>query len=215
MNRKTDASGNSVISAERRLPWIQDTEEADVWTQWNVTYRDVFIVDGAGELAGVYNLTSNDLSVPDNLLSLQQLIMASAVLPDTDADKLSDLWEQATFGNLTTANSTNADQFVAYALGSSPTARSPHFKLRIKRELQIQYAQIEFDARLGAAGGLTYSMEVSESGIEWSPLEVIYDASAPPVPHYNGTAMQTYTFRTQTLTQPAGLIRVRAGFPLQ
>ena len=54
------------------LPLLQD--EANVWSDWNVTYRDVVILDGNNEAVDVYNLTENDLSDPDNYAALAALL---------------------------------------------------------------------------------------------------------------------------------------------
>lgn len=214
MNRTSDASGNPTISAERVLPWIQDTEQDDVWEQWNVTYRDVFIVNGAGELAGVYNLSINDLAVQDNSLALAQMIADTAALTDVDNDNLSDFWEQENFGDLTTASASNPDHLMSYAFGEALSPRSPHLELQMNREEDGLYFKIQFDARTGAAGRLAYQIEISEDGLEWRSLNVAVDSTLPPRPHYNGTAMQTYTFRSSSpMSRPAGFIRARADFP--
>ena len=43
------------------LPLLQDTEAADVWHVWGITYRDVVILDSANVQVGVFNLTANSL----------------------------------------------------------------------------------------------------------------------------------------------------------
>jgi hypothetical protein len=43
------------------LPLLQDTEAADVWNVWAITYRDVVILDAANVQVGVFNLTGNSL----------------------------------------------------------------------------------------------------------------------------------------------------------
>lgn len=178
-----------------------------------MTYRDVYIVDGAGELTNVYNLTTHDLSSPEKFSELLQIIKDAAVLPDEDNDQLSDLWERQTFGNLTTASASNPDQLISYALGDSPADREPSVKVSIIRESSVRYAQISFTARLGAAGGLTYAFELSENGIDWKALQMFTVPSNPPIIHYDGSAMQTLTIRSGALDQTGGMIRIRAGFP--
>ncbi len=44
-------------------PILQDTAEVGAWGLWNVTYRDVVILDGEGRCLGVYNLTEHNLQV--------------------------------------------------------------------------------------------------------------------------------------------------------
>ena len=60
-------NGNERVTEDRDIPWLQDIEEVDAWTQWDVQYRDVYILDQNGRLRFIYNLTINDLGNPDNL----------------------------------------------------------------------------------------------------------------------------------------------------
>jgi hypothetical protein len=55
---------NESMTQGRDLPWLQDLEEIDVWTQWDVTYRDVRILDGEHNLRYTYNLSNNNLQDP-------------------------------------------------------------------------------------------------------------------------------------------------------
>ncbi|MDA0813432.1 MAG: hypothetical protein O3C21_13720 [Verrucomicrobia bacterium] len=216
VNRKTDAAGNPVVSAERVLPWIQDTGDADVWTKWNVTYRDVRIVDGSGELVDVYNLSANDLGVPENWTTLAQMIADAAVLPDEDNDRLSDLWELSEFGDLTTASGSEPDHLIAYAFGQTLARREPQLEVRMVRTDEGLYSEIELMTRMGSAAGLTYWMEISADGVSWAPLDVVPENSKPARPRFDGTALQTHTFRSRSLIdQPIGFIRGRTGFTSQ
>ena len=67
-------SGNERVTENRDIPWLQDTEDVDAWTQWDVKYRDVYILDQNGDLRFIYNLTVNDLGNPDNLNLLTDAI---------------------------------------------------------------------------------------------------------------------------------------------
>jgi len=60
-------SGNERVTEDRDIPWLQDTENIEAWTQWDVKYRDVYVLDQNGDLRFIYNLTVNDLGNPDNL----------------------------------------------------------------------------------------------------------------------------------------------------
>ena len=66
--------GNEGFCDGRDLPWLQDTDadsgSADVWTQWDVTYRDVVLVDREGRFHTVFNLTDNNLSDDANYWGL-------------------------------------------------------------------------------------------------------------------------------------------------
>jgi hypothetical protein len=68
-------SGNDRVTENRDIPWLQDTEDVDAWSQWNVQYRDVYILDQAGQLRFIYNLTLHDLSNPDNLDHFTEAIL--------------------------------------------------------------------------------------------------------------------------------------------
>lgn len=202
-----------MVSAERVLPWIQDTEEAAVWTKWNVTYRDVMIVDGAGELVDVYNLSSNDLGVPENWATLAQMIADAAVLPDEDNDRLSDLWEIKEFGDLTTAHASDPAQLVAYAFGETLAQREPHLEIRMKVNDVGVYPELELMTRMGAADGLTYGLEMSEDGVAWRPLDVIANTAKPARPGFDGTGLQVQAFHSrEPVDQTAGFVRGRVWF---
>lgn len=62
----------------RDLPWLQDTKDADWWGEWIPTYRDVIILDGAGEVAAIYNLTQNSLTIEDNYVELKATLIEIA-----------------------------------------------------------------------------------------------------------------------------------------
>ena len=71
-------SGNMGMTTGRAAPWLQSDAQHDVWTQWEVTYRDVYIVGPGNELLGVYNLTSHDLAIPANYDTLKNMILDAA-----------------------------------------------------------------------------------------------------------------------------------------
>ena len=56
------------------VPLLQDTPQANVWGAWGATWRDVVIVDGSGQVVGVYNLTANNLADPANYATLKQML---------------------------------------------------------------------------------------------------------------------------------------------
>ena len=78
MNDSGLESGNSAISTGRVLPWLQPAGGQDVWTPWEVTYRDVVILGPANERLGVFNVTVNDLSVPANYAALKAQLLEAA-----------------------------------------------------------------------------------------------------------------------------------------
>ena len=70
--------GNAVMTSGRDLPWLQETADEPVWTTWEVTYRDVVVLDGANRRVAVYNLTEHPLSDPANYAELKALLESAA-----------------------------------------------------------------------------------------------------------------------------------------
>lgn len=71
-------SANGEMTTGRVLPWLQSTVSDDVWTQWQVEYRDVVILGPGNEHLGSYNLTVHDLSDPANYAELMNQLLAAA-----------------------------------------------------------------------------------------------------------------------------------------
>jgi hypothetical protein len=81
LNEAGQESGNAAICAgppPRSLPWLQDTQQAKVWTSWQVTYRDVIIVDGENKVIRAYNLTDHDLANGATYAELRDILLAAA-----------------------------------------------------------------------------------------------------------------------------------------
>jgi hypothetical protein len=74
VNEEGHESGNAVNCEGRVIPWLQDTSEEDVWHEWDVTFRDVVILDPDNVPVAAYNLSIHDLSVPANYDSLKSLL---------------------------------------------------------------------------------------------------------------------------------------------
>ncbi|MDZ4805700.1 MAG: hypothetical protein SGI90_12650 [Candidatus Eisenbacteria bacterium] len=73
-----DGSGNDTIVIRRMIPWLQDTTEWMAWESWEITYRDVVILDEENRIVDVYNLTSHDLANPANFATLKNMILEAA-----------------------------------------------------------------------------------------------------------------------------------------
>ena len=67
--------GNEYITADRQIPWLQDTEEANVWETWSIHYRDVHLLDSEHNLRYIFNLTNSNLQEPHHYEQLQQAIL--------------------------------------------------------------------------------------------------------------------------------------------
>ena len=57
------------------LPLLQNTLEANWWLEWEVTYRDVVILDRNGEREAVFNLTEHDLWDAEDYDALKTLLL--------------------------------------------------------------------------------------------------------------------------------------------
>ena len=68
-------SDNDLMTAGRDLPWLQDTIEVDVWTQWSAGYRDVILVDEHNREVDRFNVTTYDLADPINYAMLVDLFV--------------------------------------------------------------------------------------------------------------------------------------------
>lgn len=77
----SDVASATVIND---LPMLNDVdangdELADVWEAWGAEWRDVHVVDEAGETTDVYNLTTNDIfRNQDNYNTLRGMIVDAA-----------------------------------------------------------------------------------------------------------------------------------------
>ncbi|MBK8164900.1 MAG: hypothetical protein IPK64_02930 [bacterium] len=74
-------SGNTQMTTGRDLPWLQDTVPEPVWTSWDVTTRDVVILDGANRVLSIFNLTEHPLSDAANYAALKALLASSVGAP--------------------------------------------------------------------------------------------------------------------------------------
>ncbi len=59
------------------LPVVQDDTVANVWLDWAVVWRDVYVLDRTNHVTAVYNLTSHSLSDPANYAALYDLFVAA------------------------------------------------------------------------------------------------------------------------------------------
>ena len=99
VNELGHESGNSLVIDSRDLPWLQDIDDdsngsSDVWTAWDVTFRDVIITDSNNVQVAVYNLTNNDLGNPDNYATLKQLLIDTASATTDPGVELSEIADQ-------------------------------------------------------------------------------------------------------------------------
>ena len=71
-------SDNALMCSGRVLPWLQDTAQQNVWGSWNVTWRDVFVLDAQNRVLRIYNLTQYDLAITANYDTLKSILLNAA-----------------------------------------------------------------------------------------------------------------------------------------
>ena len=78
INKIGAESGNGATCDGRDIPWLQDRVDDDVWELWQVTYRDVLILDADNRLIAVYNLTANNLADAASYDALKMMLQTAA-----------------------------------------------------------------------------------------------------------------------------------------
>ena len=71
------SKGNELMTEERDLPWLQDLQSTNVWEEWQITYRDVIVLNENNEYVGVVNLSLHDLENSDSYSELLSMIIES------------------------------------------------------------------------------------------------------------------------------------------
>ena len=78
INEVGQESQNDVNCEGRDIPWLQETMTELVWVPWDVTYRDVVIVDGTNRRLAAFNLTDKNLAVAANYEALKTLLLETS-----------------------------------------------------------------------------------------------------------------------------------------
>ena len=47
------------ITASNNLPWVKENTNCNVWSEWEASNRDLYIMDKNGEIVAQINLTNN------------------------------------------------------------------------------------------------------------------------------------------------------------
>lgn len=81
VNNQGEQAGNAEMCDGRTLPWLQDTRIARVWQSWQVTERDVVVLDADNKVIHVYNLTDHNLAVAANYAELRGILLTAAGPP--------------------------------------------------------------------------------------------------------------------------------------
>ena len=221
VNMATDAAYNPLVTAERSLPWLQDTLVNSAWDAWKVTWRDVRILNGRNELVGVYNLTVNDLALAANRATLKQMFLTAAAWVDSDRDGLSDDWELIQFGSLSMtadgdADGDGADNFSEYALGANPVnaGSKPTVTTVVRGTGPSRQLGLVFQRRAGR--GVNYYIDASPDLAQWTAEPAVLTVTEPFTNFYDGTGIgrSEYRLAVPIPSQSAGFLRLRA-VPIQ
>lgn len=212
-----DASYNSDVTSVSSLAWLQDTTEDSVWNRWQITYRDVYIVDSQNRLFAVYNLTEHDLFYPENQQALKQLFLAAATVVDSDGDRLPDDWEYRHFGNMAADPANDADgdgreNFREFAFGTDPANGQAFLAARPILTLDGQQTILSITFRRQAGSLLDYVVEASTDLERWSASTAEVVVKIPPRNLFDGTgtAEVTYALTKPVTASQRGFVRVRA-----
>lgn len=78
VNEDGHSSSNDKVVEEGNLPLLQDDATAQVWENWNATWRDVHVVDAENMRVDVFNLTGTSLGETDNYETLKGMLLDAA-----------------------------------------------------------------------------------------------------------------------------------------
>ena len=78
IGRTGGESGLSGMASLGDLPLLIDTEEEQVWEDWDVNLRDVVILNANNEKVAVFNLTTGSLAIGANYEELKAVLIDTA-----------------------------------------------------------------------------------------------------------------------------------------
>ncbi len=78
INNIGQEAGNTLMTANHDLPWLQDVVGVQIWTLWGASLRDVKILDENNQQILTYNLIANPLNDPANFDELKQILLDAA-----------------------------------------------------------------------------------------------------------------------------------------
>lgn len=60
------------------IPWLQDQDESQAWTQWGAEHFDLMILDEGNMRVRMINLAEYDLTDPANYAELKAMLLEMA-----------------------------------------------------------------------------------------------------------------------------------------
>jgi hypothetical protein len=206
INRIGSAPFNALAVAGRILPWLQDTSEAQVWTRWNIQYRDVLILGPNNEPSGVYNLTSHDLAEPANREVLKSMLRSAARMVDENSNGIPDAWERRYFGGLAGADDDpdrdGWNHFSEFLFGTDPREAASRPVLGLET---VTGGGRLLHYRRFSGGLFDYEAQVSTNLRDWAPVT---GGSSTVRNRFDGTGSSDVTVVLPNLDQPRAFFRV-------
>jgi len=205
-----------VLTANNRLPLLQDTTTNHVWSDWLANYDDVRILDARNRLRTVFNLNTHSLTVASNRATLKALLIEIATAVDADGDRLLDDWENACWGNLDAKPEEDPDQdgvdnATEFAFGSDPAdPQSRPVPLTIgANRLTAPDLDLTFHRRAGSL--LAYQVEGSVDLETWTVEPAWVGSPDSFVNLFDGTGLAVATWRVAPPpgSIPRGFLRLR------
>lgn len=77
INHMDKDSANELMTEGRNVPWLQDLPATNVWSSWEIAYRDVVILNEDNEFVDRINVTTNNLTEAAGYQTLMGLITES------------------------------------------------------------------------------------------------------------------------------------------
>ena len=172
------------------LSWLQETSDERVWTNWGVTYRDVWILDSSNRLSGVFNLTQHDLSRASEFTALKSMFIAVANSGDGDKDSLPDQWE-ALYPESTEPDADKDgdgySNFVEFAFGTHPQDPTSYPVIRTTAPA----GQLTLSFTRWAGTPFQFVVEGSTNLTTWSGARI----TATKLNRYDGTGRATTSYK--------------------
>lgn len=189
-----------MLTANSRLPLLQDTVTNHVWSDWLANYDDVRILDARNHLRAVFNLNAHSLTVASNRTALKALLIETATAVDTDGDRLLDDWEEACWGNLDAKpeedpDRDGADNATEFAFGSNPADPQSHPVPLTTAASAVTAPAFDLTFRRRAGSWLTYQVEGSTDFESWTIEPGWGDSPDSLVNLFDGTGLAVATWR--------------------
>ncbi len=224
INERGQEPGNANTTAGRTLPWLQDVDAngdsiSDTFNLWQVTFRDVVILDGANVRVGVYNLTTHDLAIPSNYDTLRQMLVDAAMasqLPWQNAAWALDVDDNGAVTPRDALILINRLNDVGPARLPPPTTShlsAPFYDVSGDNQITPQDA-LRVINYLNSGGNAAGSAEGERSGLGIQPIELPAIAVRPVADHPVSVADDTTRWTAAPHTHPSSWAVAQVSQPM-